>query len=43
MDDWDDAKLNEVVNQNARKQRTTTDIVCKFFVQAIEDRKYGWL
>ncbi|RSH80541.1 uncharacterized protein EHS24_009122 [Apiotrichum porosum] len=42
MDDWDDAKLNEVVNQNARKQRTTTDIVCKFFVQAIEDRKYGW-
>lgn len=43
MEDWDEAKLKEVVDKNAQKQRTTTDIVCKFFVQAIEDKKYGWL
>ncbi|KAK4688017.1 hypothetical protein P7C73_g2092, partial [Tremellales sp. Uapishka_1] len=42
MDTWDDAKLADVVQQNSGKQRTTTDIVCKFFIQAIEDRKYGW-
>ena len=42
MDGWDEEKLKDVVNQNGRKQRTTTDIVCKYFVQAIEDRKYGW-
>ncbi|KAL1404985.1 Translation machinery-associated protein 46 [Vanrija albida] len=42
MDTWDDDKLKDVVNQNGKKQRTTTDIVCKYFIQAIEDRKYGW-
>ncbi|BEJ14544.1 hypothetical protein CspHIS471_0403110 [Cutaneotrichosporon sp. HIS471] len=42
MDTWDEAKLNEVVAQNGRKQKTTTDIVCKYFLQAIEDKKYGW-
>lgn len=26
MDTWDDAKLNEVVTQNGKKQRTTTDV-----------------
>ncbi|KAL7418875.1 Translation machinery-associated protein 46 [Cryptotrichosporon argae] len=42
MDTWDEEKLKDVVNQNGRKQRTTTDIVCKYFIQAIEDKKYGW-
>ncbi|TXT04400.1 hypothetical protein VHUM_04167 [Vanrija humicola] len=42
MDTWDDDKLKDVVTQNGKKQRTTTDIVCKYFIQAIEDRKYGW-
>ncbi|BEI83787.1 hypothetical protein CcaverHIS002_0403910 [Cutaneotrichosporon cavernicola] len=42
MDNWDEAKLSEVVAQNGRKQKTTTDIVCKHFLQAIEDKKYGW-
>ncbi|CAK9787010.1 hypothetical protein CC85DRAFT_288280 [Cutaneotrichosporon oleaginosum] len=42
MDTWDEAKLNEVVTQNGRKQKNTTDIVCKYFLQAIEDKKYGW-
>jgi hypothetical protein len=26
MDNWDDAKLNEVVTQNGRKQKNTTDV-----------------
>lgn len=58
METWDEEKLNEVVTQNGKKQRTTTDvgrrdgaekcganvqIVCKHFLQAIEDKKYGWL
>lgn len=43
MEDWDEAKLQEVVTKNGQKQRTTTDIVCKYFIQAIEDQKYGWL
>lgn len=29
MDTWDEAKLNEVVTQNGRKQKNTTDVgVC---------------
>lgn len=24
-------------------KRTYSQIVCKFFIQAIEDKKYGWL
>ncbi|XP_077997177.1 zinc finger CCCH domain-containing protein 15-like [Glandiceps talaboti] len=45
MDNWDDAKLAEVVEQKhgaAENKRTTTEIVCKHFLQAIEDGKYGW-
>ncbi|ORY34338.1 putative cytoplasm protein [Naematelia encephala] len=43
MDTWDEEKLRNVVGQNAQKQRNATDIVCKYFIQAIEDKKYGWL
>ncbi|RSH90679.1 hypothetical protein EHS25_001284 [Saitozyma podzolica] len=42
METWDEEKLRSVVTENGRKQRTTTDIVCKYFIQAIEDKKYGW-
>ncbi|ORX34638.1 hypothetical protein BD324DRAFT_634307 [Kockovaella imperatae] len=42
MENWDEDKLRKVVNQNSMKQKMTTDIVCKYFVQAIEDKKYGW-
>ncbi|KAB5582486.1 hypothetical protein GE09DRAFT_948542 [Coniochaeta sp. 2T2.1] len=42
--DWDEEKLKSVVNSMSRKgnQQTTTDKVCKFFIEAIEDGKYGW-
>ncbi|KAJ9149262.1 Translation machinery-associated protein 46 [Pleurostoma richardsiae] len=40
--DWDEAKLRSVVLSKKGNQRTTTDKVCKYFIEAIEDGKYGW-
>ena len=44
MEDWDQAKLEDAVNQKHGKQNINkpTEIVCKFFIEAIEDRKYGY-
>ncbi|KAJ3775632.1 hypothetical protein FB446DRAFT_637484 [Lentinula raphanica] len=42
MDTWDDEKLRKVVLSKAGNPRTTTDIVCKFFIEAIETQKFGW-
>ena len=40
--DWDEEKLRSVILSKKGNQRTTTDKVCKYFIQAIEDGKYGW-
>ncbi|KAH8899605.1 hypothetical protein GQ53DRAFT_317978 [Thozetella sp. PMI_491] len=40
--DWDEEKLRSVVLSKKGNQVTTTDKVCKFFIEAIEDGKYGW-
>jgi hypothetical protein len=42
MEDWDQTKLEEVVLSKHGNPRTTTDIVCKYFLEAIENQKYGW-
>jgi hypothetical protein len=42
MDDWDEEKLRSVVMSKHGNPRTTTDKVCKFFVEAVENQKYGW-
>lgn len=42
MDDWDEEKLREVITSKQGNPKTTTDKVCKFFIQAVEDAKYGW-
>lgn len=43
MDKWDQDKLEQVVHKkHGPGIQTTTDIVCKFFLDAIEQRKYGW-
>ncbi|XP_062286462.1 LOW QUALITY PROTEIN: zinc finger CCCH domain-containing protein 15 [Scomber scombrus] len=45
MDNWDEKKLEEVVNKKhgeAEKKKTKTHIVCKHFLDAIENNKYGW-
>lgn len=43
MDSWDQNKLEEVVvKKHGPGIRTTTEIVCKYFLEAIENKKYGW-
>ncbi|EXJ76787.1 uncharacterized protein A1O5_01295 [Cladophialophora psammophila CBS 110553] len=42
MEDWDEEKLRKVVLSKHGNPRTTTDKVCKYFIQAVEDGKYGW-
>jgi len=40
MDTWDQAKLEQVVK--SKENKGTTKIVCKYFLDAIESKKYGW-
>ncbi|KAK5997271.1 Translation machinery-associated protein 46 [Cladobotryum mycophilum] len=40
--DWDEEQLRKVVLSKKGNQQTSTDKVCKFFISAIEDGKYGW-
>ncbi|KAL8840641.1 MAG: hypothetical protein Q9176_003754 [Flavoplaca citrina] len=42
MADWDEAKLRQVVTSKHGNPKTTTDKVCKFFIEAVENGKYGW-
>jgi len=45
MDDWDEDKLNEVVNKKHGEKNgllPASSIVCKFFLEAVELGKYGW-
>ncbi|KAL5343238.1 hypothetical protein BJX70DRAFT_211599 [Aspergillus crustosus] len=42
MDQWDEEKLRSVVMNKHGNPRTTTDKVCKFFIEAVENQKYGW-
>ncbi|XP_006011535.1 zinc finger CCCH domain-containing protein 15 [Latimeria chalumnae] len=45
MENWDEKKLEEVVNKKhgeAEKKKPKTQIVCKYFLDAIENNKYGW-
>lgn len=42
IDLWDDEKLQSVVLSKHGNPKTTTNIVCKFFLEAIEKGIYGW-
>ncbi|XP_031620563.1 zinc finger CCCH domain-containing protein 15 homolog [Contarinia nasturtii] len=44
MDNWTDDKLKEVVEKKHGKEKRmpTTDIICKYFLDAVEKSKYGW-
>ncbi|XP_026074509.1 zinc finger CCCH domain-containing protein 15-like [Carassius auratus] len=45
MDNWDEKKLEEVVNKKHgedEKKKAKTQIVCRYFLDAIENNKYGW-
>lgn len=41
MDEWDEAKLADVVSKK-HGGNTETDIICKNFLDALENNKYGW-
>lgn len=45
MENWDDEKLEDVVNQkhgDDNKKKNQTQIVCKYFIEAVENKTYGW-
>ncbi|KAL8827736.1 MAG: hypothetical protein Q9170_006897, partial [Blastenia crenularia] len=42
MVDWDEEKLRQVVLSKHGNPKTTTEKVCKYFVEAVENGKYGW-
>jgi len=42
MSTWDEEKLRTVVLSKHGNPKTTTDKVCVFFLQAVEEQKYGW-
>lgn len=42
MDNWDEEKLRKVIMSKHGNPKTTTDKVCKFFIEAVENDKYGW-
>ncbi|CAH6720936.1 translation machinery-associated protein 46 [[Candida] jaroonii] len=42
MDQWDEEKLRSVIMSKHGNPKTTTDIVCKYFIEAVENGKYGW-
>lgn len=42
MDQWDEEKLRSVIMSKHGNPKTTTDKVCKYFIEAVENGKYGW-
>ncbi|KAI9731332.1 MAG: hypothetical protein M1834_005235 [Cirrosporium novae-zelandiae] len=42
MDNWDEEKLRKVVLSKHGNPRTMTEKVCKYFIDAVENGKYGW-
>ena len=45
MEDWDDEKLKEVVEKKHganEANKNPTSIICKYFLDAVENSKYGW-
>ena len=42
MDKWDQQKLEDVVAKKQKGSLPETDIICKYFLDAVENGKYGW-
>ncbi|KAJ7972461.1 zinc finger CCCH domain-containing protein 11-like [Quillaja saponaria] len=44
MEDWDQETLEKVVESKKTeyKQNKPTEIVCKYFLEAVEKKQYGW-
>jgi chromatin remodeling complex protein RSC6 len=41
-ENWDEEKLRSAVLSKLGNPKTTTDKVCKYFIDAVENGKYGW-
>lgn len=41
-EDWDEEKLRTVVQEKGKGQKIQSQIICKFFIEAVRDKKYGW-
>ncbi|XP_059090076.1 zinc finger CCCH domain-containing protein 15 homolog [Tigriopus californicus] len=43
MEGWDQTTLNEVISKKHGSEKSNaTTIICKFFIDAVENNKYGW-
>ncbi|KAI1291993.1 Zinc finger CCCH domain-containing protein 15 -like protein [Halotydeus destructor] len=45
MNTWDEAKLSDVIEKKhgeLERKQPKTDIICKYFLEALENSKYGW-
>lgn len=42
MEDWDQATLEAAIKQKHANENKPTDIICKFFLDAVERKLYGW-
>lgn len=44
MEDWDQETLEKAIAQKhgSENKNRPTEIVCKFFIDAVEKRQYGW-
>jgi hypothetical protein len=41
-ENWDQATLENAVKQKQKKGQAQCDIICKYFIEAVQDRRYGW-
>ncbi len=41
-EDWDDEKLRNVISEKHAGQKIQSQIICKFFIEAVRDKRYGW-
>ncbi|GIL54317.1 hypothetical protein Vafri_9891 [Volvox africanus] len=42
MEDWDQATLEAAIKQKHANENKPTEIICKFFLDAVEKKLYGW-
>lgn len=44
MEDWTQEELERVIREKhgAEKPSNATQIICKFFLDAVEKKQYGW-
>jgi len=41
-ENWNQELLESVIKSKHGNRKSKTDKICKYFIEAIEKRKYGW-